>query len=105
MHKTRIFLPPLPDFQPGAYDLYHPNLRLISVSRENLHITHDFEKHTQPILDVMSKKSGRPVPVADGHVVVPVHELQLVHIQDKFKDAVVYPEEFTLPMLAQQSIR
>ena len=74
------------------------------MSRENL-ITYDFERHTQPILDVMPKKSGRPVPVTDGHVVVPVRELQLVHIQDKFKDAIVYPEESSLPMLAQQNIR
>ena len=73
--------------------------------RENLHITYDFEKHTQPIIDAMSKKAGRPVLVTDGHVVVPVHDLQLVHIQDKFREAVVYPEEFSLPMLAQQSIR
>ena len=73
--------------------------------RENLHITYDFEKHTQPILDAMSKNAGRPVLVIDGHVVVPIHELQLVYIQDKFKEVVIYPEEFSLPMLAQQSIR
>ena len=100
-----MFLPPSPNFSPGTYDLYHPNLRLISVSRETLHTTYDYEKHMQPILDAMSKNAGRPVPVTDGHVVIPVHELQLVHVQDKFKEAVVYPEESSLPMLAQQSIR
>jgi len=75
------------------------------VPRKNLHITYDFEKHPQPLLDAMSKNAGRPVLTTDGHVVIPVHELQLVLIQDKFKEAVVYPEEFSLPLLAQQSIR
>jgi hypothetical protein len=31
--------------------------------------------------------------------------LQLVYIKDKFQDLVIYPEEFALPALAQQSIR
>ena len=71
------------------------------MSRENLYITCNFEKHTQPILDACL----RPVLVADGHVVVSVRELQPVHIQDKFKEAVVYPQEFSFSLLAQQSIR
>lgn len=105
MHKMRYFLPPLPDYSPGVYDLYHPTLRVIAIPRENLNITYDFETYTHPIIAAVSRCAGRELDVADGYVVIPVHELQLVHIQDKFKEAVIYPEEFSLPLLAQQSIR
>jgi len=105
MHKTRYFLPPLPDYPPGIYDLYHTSLRLIAVPKENLNITYDFEGYVQPILDAMSKKAGRPLAVCQGFVAIPVHELQVAHVQDKFSEAEIYAAEFSLPLLAQQSIR
>lgn len=105
MHKTRYFLPPLPDFTPGTYDLYHPTLRLVALPKENLDITYGFTEYVQPILDAMSKKAGRPLIVSGGYVGIPVHELQVTHIQDKFSEAVIYPAEFSLPLLAQQSVR
>ncbi|RDB25516.1 Uncharacterized protein y4xN [Hypsizygus marmoreus] len=105
MHKTRYFLPPLPDFAPGSFDLYHPKLRLIAVPRENLKITYDFETYTLPLIAAMSKNAGRSVAIREGYVAIPVHELQVAHIQDKFQEAEVYPEEFGLSLLAQQSIR
>lgn len=105
MHKTRYFLPPLPDYPPGTYDLYHTTLRLIAVPKGNLNITYDFEGYVQPILVAMSKKAGRPLIVREGYVGIPVHELQVTHIQDKFSEAEIYPIEFSLPLLAQQSIR
>ncbi|KAG5652765.1 hypothetical protein H0H81_003703 [Sphagnurus paluster] len=105
MHKTRYFLPPLPDFAPGSVDLYHPKLRLVAIPRRNLHIAYDFETNTQPILAAMSKSAGRELIVKEEYVAVPVHGLQIFHIQHKFKDAEIYPEEFSLSLLAQQSIR
>jgi hypothetical protein len=105
MHKTRYFLPPLPDYLPGTYDLYHTNLRLIAVPREDLKITYDFEGYSLPILVGMSKKAGRPLIVREGYVAIPVHELQVTHIQDKFNEVEIYPSEFSLPLLAQQSVR
>lgn len=105
MHKTRHFLPPLPEYAPGAFDLYHPNLRLVAIPKENLHITYDFETYTRPIIAAMSKKAGKPLQIREGYVAVPVHELQVVHVRDKFKEAEIYPEEYSLPLLAQQSIR
>ncbi|KAG5642423.1 hypothetical protein DXG03_002797 [Asterophora parasitica] len=105
MHKTRYFLPPLPDFAPGAVDLYHPKLRLVALPKENLHITYDFEAHTKPVIAAMSKNAGRQLVIREGFVAIPVHELQVVHVQDKFKEAEIYPSEFSLSLLAQQSIR
>lgn len=105
MHKTRRFLPPLPDFPPGSYDLYNPKLRFVAVPREDLKITYDFEGLTRPLLDAASKNAGRPLVVQEGYVVVPIHELQAAHVQDKFSGVHVYPEEFSLDLRAQQSVR
>ena len=105
MHKTRRFLPPLPEYEPGGYDLHHAKLRLVAFPRDNLKITYEFEKHTQPIIAAMSKAAGRPLPLRDGYVVVPVHELQVTHIQDKFPDAEIFPDEFSLPIFGQLSVR
>lgn len=105
MHKTRHFLPPTPDIVPGTYDLYHPVLRFIALPRESLKITYGFEKLTEPVRTAVAERAGQVLSVPDGHVVVPVHELQVAHIQDKFKEAIIYPHEFNLPLLAQQSIR
>ncbi|KAF8899909.1 IucC family-domain-containing protein [Gymnopilus junonius] len=105
MHKTRCFLPPLPDYPPSSYDLLHPRLRFISVPRESVKTTYDFEGLTLPILKLASSKAGKDLTVKADQIVIPVHELQLVHIQDKFPDAYIYPDEFGLPLLAQQSLR
>ncbi len=105
MHKTRRFLPPITDFQPGEYDLYHPKLRFVALPKDSLKITHDFEGLTAPVRKAASANANKPLVVPDGFLAIPVHELQVAHIQDKFEDAVVYPPEFYVSALAQQSIR
>lgn len=105
MHKTRYFLPPLPDFEPGSFDLYNPRLRFVALPRDHLNITYEFEKYVLPLLEAASKAAGRPFQVREGFVFVPVHELQVTHIRDKFPEAEIYSEDFSLPLLAQQSIR
>ncbi|KAF5327365.1 hypothetical protein D9619_004465 [Psilocybe cf. subviscida] len=105
MHKTRRFLPPLPDYAPGQYDLLHPQLRFIAVPRENLKITYDFEVLTAPLLKAVASTAGKDLPIESDRVIIPIHELQVAHIQDKFPDAYVYSEEFSLPLMAQQSLR
>ncbi|KAJ7671583.1 IucC family-domain-containing protein [Mycena polygramma] len=99
MHKTRMFLPPIPDMAPGAYDLYHTKLRF------NLKITNDFEKYTAPLIASASANAGTDMPIPENFVVVPVHDLQAAHIQAKFPEAVVFPPAFSVPILGQQSIR
>lgn len=105
MHKTRIFLPPIPQFSPGQYDLYHPKLRFIQLPRTSLHITYDYEKLVLPLLRATSEQAGEELKVKEGYVVVPVHELQIAHIKDKFDEAELFEENFYLDLLAQQSIR
>ncbi|KAF7375204.1 hypothetical protein MSAN_00407000 [Mycena sanguinolenta] len=105
MHKTRMFLPPIRDIVPGSYDLHHTKLRFVAVPRENLKITNDFEKYTAPLIKFASASAGEEMIVPENFVVVPVHDLQVVHIQAKFPEAMVYPPAFNLPILGQQSIR
>lgn len=105
MHKTRAFLPPITPITPGSYDLYTPHVRLVALPRTSLDITGDFEKYTQDILDGAARNAQKPLEVPEGFVVVPVHELQVHHIQDKFQEAKIFPEEFSVAARAQQSIR
>ncbi|KAH9481478.1 NRPS-independent siderophore synthetase rfs [Psilocybe cubensis] len=105
MHKTRRFLPPLKDYSPGSYDLLHPRLRFVSIPRENLKVTYDFEGLTLPVLKLASQRAGKDLSVEEHCIAIPVHELQIAHIRDKFPEAYIYPEEFSLPLLAQQSLR
>jgi len=105
MHKTRQILPPARSFAPGSYDLYSPRLRLVAFPRASLNVAGDFEALTRPILDATTRNAGKPLDVPRDHIIVPIHELQVPHIADKFKEAMVYPEEFSVPAHAQQSIR
>ena len=105
MHKTRRFLPPLPNYLPGEYDLLQPQLRFISIPRGNVKITNNFEELVQPLLAAVSSRSGEQLVIKEDHVVIPVHAIQVAHIQDKFPEAHIYPEAFSLPLLAQQSLR
>ncbi|KAJ6630971.1 IucC family-domain-containing protein [Mycena sp. CBHHK59/15] len=105
MHKTRMFLPPMPDMGPGSYDLYHPKLRFVGIPRDNLKITNDFEMYIAPLIATASKNAGETLQVPENFVVVPVHELQVAHIEAKFPEATIYPPIFNLSLLAQQSIR
>lgn len=101
----RYFLPPLPDYAPGTYNLNHVKLRFVSVPKSQLKITNDFEKYIEPVIKAASLHTGKQLKVPENHLFLPVHELQLTHIQDKFPDIEVLPSEFTVSAHAQQSVR
>ncbi|KAH6913153.1 IucC family-domain-containing protein [Coprinopsis sp. MPI-PUGE-AT-0042] len=105
MHKTRRFLPPMPAMKPGQYDLLHPTLRLIAVPTSNLRITYNFTEILAPLVVAFERRAGKTIVVPDGHTIVPVHDLQLHHIRSKFPEAHIFPEVFSLPLQAQQSLR
>lgn len=105
MHKLRRFLPPLPDYVPGTYDFLQPKLRFVSVPRTDTKITYDFENVISPLVKTASARAGKPLAVEEDRVVIPVHELQTMHIKEKIPAAKVYPAEYSIPLLAQQSLR
>ena len=101
----RYFLPPIPHYAPGTYDLYHVKLRFVSVPKSQLTILNDFEKYIKPVIDAASRHASTQPKVPADHLIIPVHELQITHIQDKFPDINILPPDFTVSALAQQSIR
>ena len=105
MHKLRGFLPPLPDYAPGTYNFMQPKLRFVSAPRADTKITYDFENIISPLVKTASARAGKPLVVEEDRVVIPVHELQTMHIEEKFPAANVYPAEYSIPLLAQQSLR
>jgi len=105
MHKTRMFLPPIPDVVSGSYDLYNPQVWLVSVPRDSLHITGDFDACTVPIVKAAIRRAGRILEIPQDRIVVPVHELQIHQIREKFPEVEILPDEYSLPASAQQSIR
>ncbi|GAW02599.1 hypothetical protein LENED_004262 [Lentinula edodes] len=120
MHKTRMFLPPMRDItDDDTYDLYNPQLRFIALPKSSLHITYDFEELTEPLRQTAAQAAAAAasdqvqkfltptgeMSIPPSHLVIPIHELQIPHIEEKFPDALIYPEQFKLPLQAQQSIR
>ena len=101
----RQFLPPMPSLTPGSYDLYSPRLRLVALPRTSLHVTGDFEALIRPVLEAAITNAGKVLDVPENYVIIPVHELQVSHILQKFDEVTVYPDEFNVPARAQQSIR
>ena len=85
--------------------MLHPRLRLVSFPRNYLKILYNFEELLLPVISTVSAHTGKELIVQEGHVIVPVHELQIFHIQDKFPEAFVYPEDFSLPLSAQLNLR
>ena len=104
LHKTHSFLLPIPDYSPGSYDLLHSRLRLVSFPRNHLKIIYNFEELLLPVISAVSAHARKDLIGQEGHVIIPVHELQVFHIQDKFLEAFIYPEDFSLLLMAQQSL-
>lgn len=105
MNNNRMLLPPIPNYAPGEYDLYNPQIRLAVVPAQDLHTTGDFVSLVAPLLDYAIKKAGWKPDISADRIVVPIHELQVHQILDKFPSVQVLPLEFALPEQAQQSIR
>lgn len=95
----------MPASKPGDYDLLHPTLRLIAVPTANLKVTNNFEEILMPLIKAFERKAGKIIAAPEGHTMIPVHDLQLHHIRSKFQDAHIFPEVFSLPLQAQQSLR
>ncbi|KAI0031192.1 IucC family-domain-containing protein [Vararia minispora EC-137] len=104
-HKMRKFLPPIPNFSPGQYDLDNPKIRLIAIPRGNLRITGDFESLVAPIIACAVKNAGQKLHSFADRVIIPIHELQVYHILDKFPDAQVLPAQYAVLARAQLSTR
>jgi siderophore synthetase component len=106
MHKTRMFLPPIPAYSPGDYDLYHSRLRFVSMPRASLNITGELETLLEPVYRAAGLLSlTKNVHAEQDRFIVPIHELQVHHVVVKFPEARILAADVTIPIEAQQSIR
>src|SRR5579863_3905322 len=105
MHRARHAVPPLPHQDPQSRDWKNPRIRFAFVQRSRLDTLGPFESELRPITKLATGASGRPLPERDGCVIVPIYDLQVANIRAKFPDVEVLDEEFSVPSLAQASIR
>ncbi|KAI0273386.1 IucC family-domain-containing protein [Gloeopeniophorella convolvens] len=104
-HRARTSMAPTPDLTPGGYDLYFPRVRLALLPRSSMKLSGDYDSLIEPICRAAAHNAGKPIEIDDGYVIIPVHELQTYHILETFKEAIILPEEFSIPGRAQQSLR
>ena len=64
-----------------------------------------FEQEIRRITELATRYSGMPLPQRDGCVIVPVYDLQIENIRDKFPNVEILDEKFSVPSLGQASIR
>jgi hypothetical protein len=70
-----------------------------------LDIVGHFEREIRPITELVAHASGMPLPQRDGCVIVPVYNLQIANLRDKFPNVETLEEKFSIPSLSQASIR
>ncbi|KAI9282555.1 IucC family-domain-containing protein [Sporodiniella umbellata] len=108
MHKSRKSFPPMPPLIPGSYDLDHPNVRLVGLPKSSAVVRGEYEELSAPLMNALMdagsdhKKIRAQYP---DHTYIAIHELQIPNVQERFKDAVVFPEEYQLPVEALASLR
>ncbi|KAI9282553.1 hypothetical protein BY458DRAFT_467836 [Sporodiniella umbellata] len=108
MHKARKSFPPMPPLIPGSYDLDHPNVRLVGLPKSSAVVRGEYEELSAPLMNALMdagsdhKKIRAQYP---DHTYIAIHELQIPNVQERFKDAVVFPEEYQLPVEALASLR
>jgi hypothetical protein len=96
---------PIAPLQPGEYNWHRPHIRLVAVPRTSMHIQGPWDDLLAPVRAAAAANARKSLDVPDDQVVVPVHELQVAKICEKFPEARVLSEEYHVDALAQQSIR
>lgn len=87
------------------YDWYNPHVRFVRVARSKLDILGSFECKTRKLAQVAAEKSGRRLLDDQSSVLMPVHELQIPNIRNKFPDVKILHRDIRIRGLAQSSIR
>jgi hypothetical protein len=105
MHRARHAVPPLPCQDPQNRDWKHPRIHFAVVPRSRLDIVGAFEREIRRITELAAHFSGMPLPQRDGCINIPVYDMQIANIREKFPDVEVLDEEFSIPSLGQASIR
>lgn len=85
------------------YDWYHPRIRFVSVPAASLDIQGPFEHEMRNLAEKVSEISGKSLPDDSSSILLPVHELQIQNIANKFPDVTIM--DISIKGYAQSSIR
>ncbi|GJJ10653.1 hypothetical protein Clacol_004880 [Clathrus columnatus] len=105
MHKMRRTLPPINEIAPGEFNWQEPHVRMVVVPRHRLNIQGPWDDYITPFIKKVRNIGENPLAILPTEVLVPVHELQIMNILEKFPEARVLPEEYSFVAFAQQSLR
>lgn len=108
MHKARKSYPPMKVLLPGSYDLEHPKIRLVGLPKESAVLRGNYEELAQPMVDALLEAGGHADEMRakfNNHVFIAIHELQLPNVEQKFEDAYIFPEPYSIHVEALASLR
>lgn len=105
MHRARMLPAEYTTDNPMDYDWYHPKIRFARVPTSQLDILGSFKAISQAMAIRAFERVGRRLEETDNFVFMPIHELQVKNIADKFENIEILDPEIYLPALAQSSIR
>ncbi|ORZ18745.1 IucC family-domain-containing protein [Absidia repens] len=115
MHKARKSFAPMAPLHPEETNLETPKIRLLAIPKDNMQLRGDFETLSEPLVTIMLNKStceGNDEENATtlrekwaDHVLMPVHELQVINVQQLFPKAYVFPEANHITVQSLTSIR
>ncbi|KAI8089336.1 IucC family-domain-containing protein [Halteromyces radiatus] len=114
MHKARKSFAPMAPLHPEETNLENPKIRLVAIPKDCMQLRGDFETLSQPLVDIiLSKSTGGDdddnIKLLrkewSNHILMPVHELQVVNIQQLFPKAYIFPEVNHITVQSLTSIR
>ncbi|KAI8139331.1 IucC family-domain-containing protein [Fennellomyces sp. T-0311] len=108
LHKLRYSYPPVPPLSIDCPKLESPMIRLVSFPKKSIQLRGSFIESISPLVDAILKKTGDLCEQRAKYancVLMPVHELQVPNIQEKFPDAIILPEENSVQGRALASVR
>ncbi|KZV67525.1 hypothetical protein PENSPDRAFT_676723 [Peniophora sp. CONT] len=106
MHRARRTLPPLQPLTPATRDWYRPKVRFAVVSRSRVDVRGDFEARILDLAKAAALHTGVTLPeIAPDRLIMPVYDLQVANLQEKFTDVQILPEVISIQAQAQASLR
>nr|CAG8472420.1 3130_t:CDS:10 [Entrophospora candida] len=101
MHKSRKAVPPIPPIPPSTYNFDRPMIRFVSVPIDKVSICGPIQEFLNQLYDIMNPK---PV-VSTNQILIPVHELQLPNILEKFPYITILDSSYSIQAISQVSLR
>jgi hypothetical protein len=106
MHRARRTMPPLAPATLMTRDWHHPRIRFAVIERSRLDILGAFEDHVRRLAEAAAAKCGKQLPdIGSCHVVMPVYDLQIANLKEKFTGVMILDEDISLGAQAQASLR